>query len=167
MSPPPLHCVLVVDDEPDVADSVYDLLRREFRVLRARSAQDGLKILQQEPVQIILTDQRMPRVTGVELLEAVHSRHPQAIRLLYTGFADVESIIAAINQGHVYQFIRKPWEPDELVEAVRAAAFEYDRLIAAEEQAGQLQRELLVLAERVAWLEAQIERLGGTLAPSR
>ncbi len=161
MSPPSKHTVLVVDDEPDVGDSVHDLLRREFRVLRATGAQEGCRLLQEETVHIIMTDQRMPRVTGVELLEAVQAKHPHAIRLLYTGFADVESIIAAINQGHVYQFLKKPWQPEELLEAVRAAAREYDRIIAAEEQARRLQAELDGLKERVSMLEAQIDRLGG------
>src|SRR5437899_840736 len=102
MTPTSKHCLLVVDDEADVCDSVHDLLRREFRVLRATSAQEGFRLMQEEEVHVIMTDQRMPNVTGVELLERVKSRCPKAVRLLFTGYADLESIIAAINQGHVY-----------------------------------------------------------------
>jgi len=62
------HCLLVVDDEPDVCDSVHDLLRREFRVLKARSAEEGMRLMEEGEVHIVMTDQRMPRVTGVEFL---------------------------------------------------------------------------------------------------
>src|SRR6476659_9412183 len=124
----PRHCLLIVDDEPNVCDSVHDLLRREFRVLKAHSAEEGYQLMQQEEVHIVMSDQRMPQITGVELLSRLKSRYPQAVRMLFTGFADLESVIAAINQGHVFQFIRKPWQPEELLFAVRQAALEYDRL---------------------------------------
>src|SRR5204862_1299941 len=90
MPPPAKHCLLVVDDEPDVCDSVHDLLRREFRVLKATSAQEGFRRMQEEEVHIVMTDQRMPRITGVELLEKVKARNPQAVRMLFTGYADLE-----------------------------------------------------------------------------
>src|SRR5262245_26263145 len=114
MSPPTKYCLLIVDDEPNVCDSVHDLLRREFRVLKANSADEGYRIMREEEVHIIMSDQRMPQITGVELLANVKSRSPHAIRMLFTGFADVESIIAAINQGHVFQFLKKPWQPEDL-----------------------------------------------------
>ena len=84
--------------------------------------------MQEEEVHIVMSDQRMPQITGVELLTKVKARYPQAIRMLFTGFADLESIIAAINQGHIYQFMKKPWQPEELITAVRQAAVEFDRL---------------------------------------
>ncbi len=98
-------------------------------MLKANSAQDGLRLMQDEEVHIIMTDQRMPTITGVELLANVKSKKPQAVRMLFTGYADLESIVAAINQGHIYQFLKKPWRPEELQEAVRQAAAEYDRLV--------------------------------------
>src|SRR3954449_5071755 len=82
------HCLLVVDDEPNVCDSVHDLLRREFRVLKAHSAEEGYKIMQNEEVHIVMSDQRMPQITGVELLAKVKARYPMAIRMLFTGYAD-------------------------------------------------------------------------------
>lgn len=161
------HCLLVVDDEPDVCDSVHDLLRREFRVLKANGAEEGLQRLRDEEVHIIMTDQRMPQITGVDLLTQVKARTPQAIRMLYTGYADMESIIAAINHGHIYQFLRKPWQPEELLEAVRSAAAEFDRLVAAEEEKERLRREMEALNRRVTSLEDQVRRLGGTLPPDQ
>src|ERR1700759_405448 len=118
------YTLLIVDDEPDVCDSVHDLLRREFRVLKAHSGTEGFQLMQEEEVHIIMTDQRMPQVSGVELLTKVKARNPQAVRMLFTGYADLESIIAAINQGHVYQFLKKPWQPEDLLAAGRPAGAE-------------------------------------------
>ena len=163
MPSPPKHCLLVVDDEPDVCDSVHDLLRREFRVLKANGAVEGFRILQEEEVHIIMTDQRMPQISGVELLARVKVRNPNAVRLLFTGFSDLESIIAAINQGHVYQFLKKPWQPEELLSAVRTAAQEYDRLTLADEEADRLKGEIGSLQRRVSVLEEEVRLLGGRL----
>ena len=84
MPPPTKHCLLIVDDEPDVCDSVQALLRREFRVLKANSAQEGFQIMQQEEVHIIMTDQRMPRMTGVELLATVKTAMEEQAALGHT-----------------------------------------------------------------------------------
>ncbi len=158
------YTLLIVDDEPDVCDSVHDLLRREFRVLKAHSGAEGYRMMQEEEVHIIMTDQRMPQVSGVELLTRIKAKNPQAVRMLFTGYADLESIIAAINQGHVYQFLKKPWEPDELLDAVRQAALEYERLIADAEVGDKLRLEISNLQLRVEALEAEVARLGGVSA---
>ena len=162
MSPARKLCLLIVDDEPDVCDSVQALLRREFRVLKAHSAQEGFQLMQQEEVHIIMTDQRMPQVSGVELLTKVKARNPQAVRMLFTGYADLESIIAAINQGHIFQFLKKPWQPEELLAAVRQAAAEYDRLTAAAEESERLRGQMAGLQRRLDALESEVHRLGGT-----
>jgi response regulator RpfG family c-di-GMP phosphodiesterase len=162
----PKHCVLVVDDEPDVCDSVHDLLRREYRVLRANTANDGFRLMQDEEVHIVLTDQRMPRTTGVEFLTSARSQHPRAVRLLFTGFADLDSIVAAINQGHVFQFLKKPWNPEDLLDAVRLAAQEYDRLAEHERESHSLRDEVEQLRSRVDELEHEVRRLGGAVPPS-
>jgi response regulator RpfG family c-di-GMP phosphodiesterase len=153
------HCLLIIDDEPHVCDSVHDLLRREFRVLKAHSAEEGYRIMQEEEVHIVMSDQRMPQISGVELLTKVKARHPQAIRMLFTGFADLESIIAAINQGHIYQFMKKPWQPEELIAAVRQAAVEFDRLEAMAHEREHLVAEVTGLKHRVTALETEVQRL--------
>jgi len=153
------HCLLIVDDEPNVCDSVHDLLRREYRVLKAHSAEEGYEIMRQEEVHIVMSDQRMPQITGVELLSKLKSRYPQAVRMLFTGFADLESVIAAINHGHVFQFIRKPWQPEELLAAVRQAAMEYDRIETSAREREVLQEELQGLKSRVSTLESEVQRL--------
>ena len=153
------HTLLVVDDEPDVCDSVHDLLRREFRVLKARNADEGLRLMREHEVHIIMTDQRMPKVTGVELLTSIRQGHPQAVRMLFTGFADLESIINAINHGHVFKFMKKPWQPDDLQQAVHEAAAEYERLVEQAELMERLRGEMGHLRDRVCALEQEVQRL--------
>ena len=165
MSPPAKHCLLIVDDESNVCDSVHDLLRREFRVLKAHSATDGYRIMQEQEVHIVMSDQRMPQITGVELLAGVKARYPSAIRMLFTGFADLDSIIAAINQGHVFQFLKKPWQPEELEAAVRQAALEFDRLSQAAEEKERMMTQIDNLQARMTALESEIRRMTTGTAP--
>ncbi len=122
------HTLLVVDDEPDVVQSLQDLLRLEYRVLGATRARDGLRLLHEQPVNIVMTDQRMPEISGVDFLRSVRRDRPEAIRLLFTGYADIKAVIDAINEGHVYRYITKPWDPDELLTILRQAGEQYDLL---------------------------------------
>src|SRR6185369_9895122 len=102
-------CLLVVDDEPDLVHSVQDLLRFDYRVLGATRASEGLRIMEQEQVHIVMTDQCMPEMTGVEFLRILRDRYPDTIRLLFTAYADIKAVIDSINQGSVYRYITKPW----------------------------------------------------------
>jgi signal transduction histidine kinase len=120
------HCLLVVDDEPDLVQSVKDLLRFDYKVLIATRAAEGLQIMQREKVHIVMSDQRMPEMTGVEFLKHLRDSHPESVRLLFTAYADLNAVTDAINQGNVYRYISKPWEPDELKSILRQAADYYD-----------------------------------------
>ncbi|HEV8060376.1 MAG TPA: hybrid sensor histidine kinase/response regulator [Gemmataceae bacterium] len=120
------HTLLVVDDEPDVVRSVHDLLRLEYHVVGATSGTIGLEQLEKQQVHIVMADQRMPDMTGVEFLAQVRRDYPNSVRLLFTGYADIKAVIDAINQGHVYRYIAKPWDPDELQAIIRQAATHYD-----------------------------------------
>ena len=122
------HTLLIVDDEPDVVQSLRDLLRREYNVLGATHAREGLRLLHEQPVHVVMTDQRMPDISGVELLRVVRNDCPDAIRLLFTGYADIKAVIDAINEGHVYRYITKPWDPDELRTVLHQACEQYDLL---------------------------------------
>jgi response regulator RpfG family c-di-GMP phosphodiesterase len=117
--------------------------------------------MQENEVHIIMTDQRMPNITGVELLKNIRAKHPRAVRMLFTGYADLESVIAAINQGHVYQFLKKPWQPEELEMAVREAVAEYDRLVSEGEDVKRLLEEVQLLRERLNALEVEVQALRG------
>jgi len=125
----PRHSILVVDDEPDVVRSVKDLLRLDYKVYTATSPDEGMKILQENPIDVIMTDQRMPEMTGVEFLKRARDPHPDATRLLFTGYADISAVIAAINQGNVYRYIAKPWDPDELQTIIREACERHDLIV--------------------------------------
>lgn len=132
-------CLLVVDDEPDLVHSVQDLLRFEYRVLGATRAAEGLKIMESEQVQVVMTDQRMPEMTGVEFLRRLRESHPDAIRLLFTAYADIKAVTDAINQGSVYRYITKPFEPQELLATLRQAVEHYDLLAERKRLLGELQ----------------------------
>ena len=124
--PSPKHCLLVIDDEPDLVQSVIDLLRLEYRVLGAMRVSEGLRIMAQETVHVVMTDQRIPGMTGVEFLKRVKEAYPDIVRLLFTAYSDIETVTDAINQGSVYGYIAKPWDPQELRAMLRQASEHYD-----------------------------------------
>jgi len=133
------HCLLVVDDEPDLVHSVQDLLRFDYRVLGATRASDGLKIMDKEDVHIVMTDQRMPEMTGVEFLKRLRQTHPDVVRLLITAYADIKAVIDAINQGSVYRYIPKPFDPQELQGVLRQAVEHYELVAERKDLLAQLQ----------------------------
>ena len=116
------HRILVVDDEEAILETMGFTFEPDYVVLTATSPSRGLELLDaQAPVAVVISDQRMPGMTGVEFLTEVCRRHPETTRIILTGFADMDAIIQAINTGHVYAYITKPWEPDELKQVVRRA----------------------------------------------
>lgn len=126
---PTRHTILVVDDEPDVVQSVRDLLRLDYKVFGATRASEGMEILRREEVHVVMSDQRMPETTGVEFLSSVKGEYPDAIRLLFTGYADIRAVVDAINLGNVYRYVTKPWDPDELQAIIREACERYDLIV--------------------------------------
>jgi DNA-binding NtrC family response regulator len=117
--------VLIVDDETRVLDALEAILAAEFRVLRASGGEAALEILRGEDVAVIVTDHRMPGMTGVELLRRSQEHAPETVRIILTAYTDVDSLMEAINTGRIYHFVPKPWEPNELVLIVRRAAERY------------------------------------------
>jgi len=116
------HTILCVDDEKDNVDALERLFRREYKVLKATSGAEALDLLRVNPdVTLIISDQRMPQMEGVEFLSKSIASHPDAIRILLTGFTDIESVIAAINSGQVYRYLTKPWDPVDLANTVSKA----------------------------------------------
>lgn len=106
--------LLYVDDETNNLISFKATFRQHYTVHIAQSAQEGLEILKNNPIQTIITDQRMPEVTGVQFLEQVIAINPDPIRMILTGFSDIADIIQAINKGQVFRYITKPWDYHEL-----------------------------------------------------
>ncbi len=118
--------LMVVDDEPDNLDLLYRTFRRDFRVYKADGAMSALKILETEgEMAVIISDQRMPLMNGTEFLSKTVERFPETIRILLTGYTDVEDLVEAINSGKVFKYITKPWNPENLRSVVQQAADTY------------------------------------------
>jgi DNA-binding NtrC family response regulator len=108
-----------------VLDSLEAILAAEFRVLRADGGEAALEVLAKEPVAVIITDYRMPGMTGVELLRRSQELQPEALRIVLTAYTDVDSLMDAVNTGRIYHFVPKPWDPHALMVVVRRAAERY------------------------------------------
>jgi len=109
-----IHPILYIDDEEDNLTVFNAAFRRNYKIHVATSAQRGLEIMKKNDIHLVITDQRMPEMTGIEFLEKIIPHYPNCIRMILTGFSDVEAIIQAINNGRVYRYITKPWSKDEL-----------------------------------------------------
>jgi len=174
----PVGTVLFVDDEP----SILSALRRLFRahampVQVANSAAEALALLQQHPVDVVVSDMRMPQMDGVAFLEQVRLRWPDTLRLLLTGYADVNAIMGAINRGEIYRYVAKPWDDNDMVLIVRGAlqqcamAKEQKRLqalVAEQNEALRLLNQGLErkVCERTADLQQANDRLKGSFVTS-
>ncbi len=114
--------ILVVDDEPDNLDLLYRTFYREYQVLRATSGPAALEILaNQKDIAVIISDQRMPQMSGTEFLSLTATQYPDIIRIILTGYTDVEDLVEAINSGKVFKYVTKPWEAEELRGVVQQA----------------------------------------------
>ncbi len=152
------HAILVVDDEPAIRESLELTLGDDHRVLTAATGEEGLAILEREPVALIICDQELPTMKGVEFLESAVGIAPRAIRILLTGYADLGSLARAVNEGRIYRYIAKPWEPDEVRISVRRALESYDLVSENAQLASALaQANERLLAENV-YLRREVER---------
>jgi response regulator RpfG family c-di-GMP phosphodiesterase len=123
------HTVLCVDDEQNILSSLRRLFRKEsFRVLTASSGPDGLQRLREEEVHVVISDQRMPGMNGTEFLAQVKEEYPDIIRIVLSGYTDVDSITESINKGHIYKFLLKPWNDENLKLEIRQALDQYELL---------------------------------------
>lgn len=113
--------ILYVDDERSNLTAFKASFRRDYNIFIAETINEALEILNGQEIQIILTDQRMPEMTGVEFLQSVIPDHPEPIRILVTGYSDIQAVIDAINKGQVYKYISKPWNNEYLKVAMDKA----------------------------------------------
>jgi len=114
--------VLFVDDERRILTALRSIFRREYNVFTADGGAEALEILKDQPIDVVVSDQRMPNMLGNELLATVHQKYPQTMRVLLTGFMDKEAIIDTINQGQIYRFVNKPWKNEDIREIIAEAA---------------------------------------------
>jgi CheY-like chemotaxis protein len=114
------HTILLVDDEANITRSLSRLFHRErYRIVTAASGAEGLDILQQQPISLIISDHRMPEMLGSEFLSRSREIAPDAVRILLTGYADIDAVTEAVNQGAIARYINKPWNDDEIKQTVR------------------------------------------------
>lgn len=113
--------VLYIDDELHNLTSFKASFRRIFNITTAESADEAAKILETEPIHVILSDQRMPRMTGIEFFESITQSHPDPIRILITGYTDINAVIDAINRGQVYKYLTKPWNEEDVKNYIEKA----------------------------------------------
>ncbi len=113
--------VLYVDDERSNLTAFKASFRRNYNIFTSENISDALAILKENEIQIILTDQRMPEMTGVEFLQSIIPKYPEPIRILVTGYSDIQAVIDAINKGQIYKYISKPWNNDYLKVAIDKA----------------------------------------------
>jgi signal transduction histidine kinase len=156
--------VLVVDDEAEVLRSIHDLLRIDCQVVTFQAGSEALEYLRATPdVAVLLSDQRMPGMLGVEVLRQAQSIRPETTRLLFTAFADIHAVIDAINQGHVFRYVTKPWEPAELESVVRQAIERHDMIVEKSRLLAELQATNAKLEEanrlKTAFLEVASHEL--------
>lgn len=113
--------VLFVDDEPRVLTTMRVLFRGQYELFFADSGQKALELLKTQPVDVIVSDQRMPGMTGIELLRAARDLNPNAMRILLTGYSDLTAIIGSINDGEIFRFVNKPWSNNDLTSTLQRA----------------------------------------------
>ena len=128
-APQPAHAggdrrvrVLFVDDEERILAGLRSLFRQDYNVFISDTPQDALELVKRHDIQIVVSDQRMPNMTGVELLRQVKENAPQVVRILLTGYSDLASLVGSINQGEIFRFVKKPWDNDELRQVLASAS---------------------------------------------
>lgn len=121
-----MYKILVVDDEPANLRSLERLFRGEYEVLMAGSGTEALQMLREHDVALLITDQRMPEMTGIELLKSTVPLRPRMVRMILTGYTDIDALVEAINCGQVYRYVTKPWSNEELKVTVRRALEHYE-----------------------------------------
>lgn len=118
--------ILYIDDEIDNLTSFKAVFRRIYKIDTVASAEEAIELLNEKSYKLIISDQRMPSMTGVELFEKIKEQHPDSIRMILTGYADMQSVIDAINKGNIYHYITKPWNKEEIKVIIDRAIETYD-----------------------------------------
>lgn len=160
------HNVLVVDDEQDSLDLLQRTLRKECIVFSAKSGEVALRLLKDNDISLIIADQKMPGMTGTQLFKHTMQLCPDTVRIILTGYTDVEDLIDAINTGHVYRYITKPWKPEELQITVRQVLSQVDLERENEQLLCELQNQVSKLSSSIE-KEVRIRKLFERYVPEK
>jgi response regulator RpfG family c-di-GMP phosphodiesterase len=156
--------LLIIDDEIEITKSIARQFRKKYKVFSATSAMEGMAIMEKEHIQVILSDQRMPDMTGVDFFSLIKDKYPDALKLLITGYSDIEAVIGAINEGQVFRYVTKPWNPDELESIVREAFEKYELITNNRRLMLSLQELNVGLEEKVKIRTSELEMLNSRLS---
>lgn len=148
--------VLYVDDEESNLRIFKTAFRRHYNVYIAATVEEGINILTENEIHLIVTDQRMPKMSGVEFLTKILPDYPDAVRMILTGFSDVQAIIAAINSGRVYRYITKPWDKEELKNILDEALTSFEKERVKKETIAVLEQEKSHLANEIDRLKSEL-----------
>ncbi len=147
--------LLLVDDEINIINALKRTLRRDnYTILTANSGEEGLALLASHKVGVIISDQRMPQMTGVEFLRKVKALYPMTFRIVLSGYTELESVTSAINEGAIYKFLTKPWDDDLLCDNIREAFHYYE----INEENLRLTRELQTANEKLSIQNLNLEK---------
>jgi response regulator RpfG family c-di-GMP phosphodiesterase len=123
------YTILAVDDEPANLRMLERLFRKDYRILTATNGEEALAVLKREDVSLIITDQRMPGMSGTELLRESMSTNPDTMKIILTGYTDIDALVEAINTARIHRFICKPWDPTALKQVVQDAFREHEKFM--------------------------------------
>lgn len=156
--------LLIIDDEVEITKALTRQFRRKYNVFSTTDANDGLKIMEQENIQVVLSDQRMPGMTGVDFFMQIKDKYPDALKLILTGYTDIEAVIGAINEGQVFRYVKKPWNPAELDTIINEAFEKYDLITNNRTLMHNLQEMNSTLEEKVKARTRELEKLNSRLS---
>jgi len=156
--------LLIIDDEIEITKAITRQFRKKYHVYSATNADDGFAIMEKENIQVVLSDQRMPGMTGVDFFTKIKGKYPDALKLILTGYTDIEAVIGAINEGQVFRYVTKPWHPDELDTIIREAFEKYELITNNRKLMHKLQEANQTLEEKVKIRTLELEKLNSKLS---
>lgn len=159
--------LLIVDDEIEILKSIKRLFRKYYKVFTASHVKEGIDIISNNNIQVVISDQHMPDITGAEFFQVIKKEKPDIVRMILTGYSDIDSVIDSINMGNVFRYIAKPWDNNHLVATVHEA-FEYHRLVSSNRQLViALKKAKEQLEEKVEKRTEQLKRLVAELSKAK
>ena len=148
--------ILLVDDEPDILRALSrELHGTEWEITRAHSAEDAIEQVKKQTFEVVMSDYRMPGMTGVDLLTEVKKIQPAAVRLILSGYTDAQAILKSVNDAHIFKYLVKPWKSEELQDTLRLALEHRERLL----EGGEMLKKALAQDEKQRQRQAELRRL--------
>ena len=158
------HNLLIIDDEVEITKSLTRQFRGKYNVFTTTNAEEGFAIMEKERIQVVLSDQRMPGMTGVDFFSRIKNKYPDALKLILTGYTDIEAVIGAINEGQVFRYVTKPWNPQELDTIINEAFEKYELITNNRKLMHSLHDANQNLEEKVKARTLELEKLNAKLS---